>query len=278
MKDSYLQHEAEIIDRTQDTLNVFTIGLQFTDPEVQKSYVFQPGQFNMLYLYGVGEVAISIVYEREDKAVFSHTIHAVGRVTKGMAKLKVGDRLGVRGPFGRGWPMEEAKGKDVVIVTGGVGCAPVVGAINYVLQHRDQYRKLIVMQGVKHSEEFFYQERYKRWKNSPNMEIFVSASRGHGPEWPWQSGRITNYVEGLDIDPKNVITMVCGPEGLMRTAALEFVKKGLSEKDIYLSMERNMHCGVGHCGHCQLGGVFICKDGPIFQYAEIKDILGIKGL
>ena len=142
MIDPYLQQEAEIVERVQDAPDIFTLRLRFTDSKVNQAYSFQPGQFNMLYLYGVGEVAISIVSNPDEHDLYSHTIRAVGKVTKGLELLQAGDRIGVRGPFGRGWPLESAKNKNVVIVTGGLGCAPVVAAINYIMLHRDQYKKV----------------------------------------------------------------------------------------------------------------------------------------
>ncbi|MBU1926562.1 MAG: FAD/NAD(P)-binding protein [Gammaproteobacteria bacterium] len=272
MFDPYLQHEAEIIERIQETDDIFTIKLRFTDPEFNKAYSFHPGQFNMLYLYGVGEVAISIVSDPTEHEMYSHTIRVVGRMTKGLSKLKEGERIGVRGPFGRGWPVEEAQGKDVVFVTGGLGCAPVVAGINYVVQRRSEYGKLKILQGIKQPSDLIYQDRYDAWRKQPDTEVLLSADKG-GENWVWRTGFVTSCIEGLDIDPANSIGMTCGPEPMMRIAALALAKKGLAENDIYLSMERNMHCGIGHCGHCQFGSALICKDGPVFPFAEIKDLI-----
>lgn len=274
--DPYLQHEVEIVKRTQDSSDIFTLWLRFTDPKVNEEYCFLPGQFNMLYLYGVGEVAISIVSDPEEHGMYAHTIRAVGRTTRGLAQLKEGDRLGVRGSFGNCWPVEEAKGKDVIVVTGGLGCAPVVAAINYMFSHRENYNKIKVLQGVRHIDDFIYRDRYAKWEKQPETEVIISADNG-GVNWPFSTGFVTESIKDLDVDPNNTITMMCGPEGMMRVASKAAIEKGLSEDSIYLSMERNMHCGIGHCGHCQFGSEFICKDGPIFTYAEIKDLLSQKG-
>lgn len=274
--DPYLQREVEIVKRIQDTTDIFTIRLQFTDPVFHRYYSFQPGQFNMLYLYGVGEAAISIVADPNDY-LFSHTIHAIGQVTKGLSQLQVGDRLGVRGPFGRGWPLEAAKGKDVIVLTGGLGCAPVVCSINHILAHFDQYRSLKIMHGIRYSDDLLFPERFRYWETMPKTEIMISASREHDVIWPWGTGRITEYIQSLKLDANNTVVMMCGPEGMMETAVLSFLKKRIAEEDLYLSLERNMKCGLGLCGHCQMGGLFICKDGPVFSYAEVKHIFGKAG-
>ncbi|MFU8838570.1 MAG: FAD/NAD(P)-binding protein [Thiohalomonadaceae bacterium] len=277
MNDLRQPHEAEIIERVQETPSIYTLRLRFTDPAVHAAYRFAPGQFNMLYLYGVGEVPISIVSDPEDEHIVDHTIRAVGRVTDAMARLQVGERLGVRGPYGRGWPVEQAKGRDVVIVTGGLGCAPVVSVINYVLKRRDRYGKLTIMQGVKHADDLIWREQYEAWSQLPNTQVLLSASEG-GPLWPWHVGHVPMLFDKAALDVANSTVMMCGPEGMMIAAGKGLLEQGIPAEDIYLSMERNMQCAVGKCGHCQMGGQFVCKDGPVFSWPEIVARLGIKGV
>jgi sulfhydrogenase subunit gamma (sulfur reductase) len=272
-----LPHEAEVIERIEESPCIFTLRLRFTDPQVHAAYSFQPGQFNMLYLHGVGEVAISIVSDPEDEHMVDHTIRAVGRVTNGLAQLQVGDRLGVRGPFGRGWPLAEAQGRDVVFATGGLGCAPVVAAINYVLRRREQYGRLTIMQGVKHGDDLIWREQYERWSALPNTQVLLAASRGD-VAWPYHVGHIPVLFDHAELNPANSTVMMCGPEGMMIAVSRELLERGFAAESIHLSMERNMHCGRGKCGHCQLGGKFVCKDGPVFSYPEVRPLLGIKGL
>lgn len=274
--DVYLPHSAKILDFIQESPTVFTLRLQWVDPELHRSDLFQPGQFNMVYLYGVGEVAISIVSDPDAPNIFNHTIRAVGRITKAMATLKKGDCIGIRGPFGRGWPMKTVVKKDIIILTGGLGCAPVVAAINHILSNRRQYGHLKILQGVKHSDDFIFQARYKEWLTQPQTEVFIAADHAD-PTWPWRTGRITEAIQTLDLTPENTAVMMCGPEIMMHSGTLAFLKKNVSEENIYWSMERNMECGVGHCGHCQYGGLFICKNGPVFPYPEIKDLIAIPG-
>ena len=268
--------EAEIVERIQESATIFTLHLRFIDPEHHERFVFYPGQFNMLYLYGVGEVAISIVSDPEKKNILTHTIRAIGRVTRALQKLQPGDRIGVRGPYGRGWPLEQVKGKDVVVVTGGLGCAPSVSIINYILARREQYGNLSILQGVKHSDDFIFRKQYALWQKSPNTEIHIAADQA-GPKWPWSVGYVTDMIDKIKLDPENTVAMMCGPEMMMNTAINVLNKKGIPENHIYLSMERNMECGIGQCGHCQYGGLFICKDGPIFAYSEIKELFNEPG-
>ena len=276
MNNPYLPFEATVVERIQETPTIFTLRLNFCDSS-DCDYYFQPGQFNMLYLYGVGEVAISIVSDPKEKVCFDHTIRAVGRVTKAMSKLQAGDRVGVRGPFGRGWPLKEAAGKDIVLITGGLGCAPVSSVIRYVMRRREQFNHLVIMQGVKHRDDLIWQSQYDQWRQIENTKVLLAASEDKRNDWPWYSGHVTSLMDKVEFDPNNAIAMMCGPEAMMNAAINPLTERGLSEENIWLSMERNMQCAVGHCGHCQYGAKFICKDGPVFPYSEIKDYFGVKG-
>ncbi|MCW8918546.1 MAG: FAD/NAD(P)-binding protein [Gammaproteobacteria bacterium] len=272
-----LPHEAEVVERIEESPTIFTLRLRLADPAVHAAYRFAPGQFNMLYLYGVGEVAISIVSDPEDEQMIAHTIRQVGRVTNGLARLQAGDRLGLRGPFGRGWPLAQAEGGDVVIATGGLGCAPVVAAINYVLRRRERYGNLIIMQGVKHGDDLIWCDQYAQWAQMPDTQVLLAASEG-GACWPYHVGHLPVLFEHARLKPESSTVMMCGPEGMMIAVCRELLGRGFSGESLYLSMERNMHCGRGKCGHCQLGGKFVCQDGPIFSYPEIAPLLGVKGL
>jgi NAD(P)H-flavin reductase len=273
---AYLPKEAEVVRFIQESKTIFTLHLRLTDPLEHATYTYDPGQFNMLYLYGVGEVAISIVSDPEHEDLLIHTINRVGRVTKGLAKLQVGQRLGIRGPYGRGWPLREAEGQDVVIVSGGLGCAPVVSVINYMLRRRERFGHFTIVQKVKHVDEFIWPERYERWKNVPDTTVLVAST--HAPAgWPWQISPRIKVLEDVKIGSEQTIAMMCGPEGMMRSASEQLIERGVPENRVYMSMERNMQCAVGHCGHCQFGSQFICKDGPVYSYPEIKHLLGTRG-
>ncbi len=274
VSDPHLPHAAVITARRQDSPTVFTLQTRLV--KNQHSFSFEPGQFNMLYLYGVGEVAISIASDPAEKSYLSHTIRAVGRVTKALQTVQEGDHIGIRGPYGKGWPLKEAQGKDIIVVTGGLGCAPSVSIINYILSRRSQYGALKILQGVKHSEDFIFRKQYALWQQAPNTDVYIAADQA-GPHWPWGIGYVTDMIQPLTLHPDRTIALLCGPEMMMHTAIDALKKKEIAEEAIYLSMERNMACGIGHCGHCQYGGLFVCKAGPIFAYPRVKALFSEKG-
>lgn len=272
----YQPKEALIVARIQEGPELFTLRLQFTDPAHRAACSFQPGQFNMLYLHGVGEIPISIVSDPEDCDVIDHTIRVVGRVTNGFNKLKTGDRIGLRGPYGNGWPMTESQHKDIVIVTGGLGCAPSVSIINYIEQRRKDFARLNIIQGVKHSSDLIWQTRYDRWRKLPDSKVLLAADTGEAI-WPWHIGPVTTLFDQLEFDPDNVSVMMCGPEGMMHVVCDHMLDKNVPASQLFLSMERNMQCAIGHCGHCQYGSQFVCKDGPVFSYDKIHSLFKTKG-
>ena len=276
MSQAYLPFEAEVVERIQESPSLFTLRLRFSDPGLQEKYQFEPGQFNMLYLYGVGEVPISIVSDPRESNILDHTIRSVGRVTRGLARLRAGDRIGIRGPYGRGWPMQAAEQKDIVIVTGGLGCAPVVSVINYVTRRRERFGRLNIVQGVKHSDDFIWRDRYDQWRELPDTTVLLAADSGNAL-WPWYIGRVTDLFDQLSFDPQRVSVMLCGPEGMMHVVIKHMLDKGVGKSELWLSMERNMQCATGHCGHCQFGGRFVCKDGPVFCYEQIKPLFHEQG-
>ena len=269
-------HAATVVTRTQESPTIFSLQLRLDDAAAQAAYRFAPGQFNLLYLYGVGEVPISIMSDPEERDVIGHAIRAQGRVTQGLSRLQPGDKVGIRGPFGRGWPLQEVSGCDVVLVTGGLGCAPVVSVIHYVLRRRERFGKLVIVQGVKHAEDLIWHEQYERWAKLPDTQVLVASSEG-AAFWPWHVGRVTELFALANYNPECAVAMMCGPEGMMRSAADSLLARGLPESRLYLSVERNMQCAVGRCGHCQLGGAFVCRDGPVFNWGEVKALLAHRG-
>lgn len=266
---AYVPKEAEVVKAVRESQTIFTLYLRFTDPLVHASYMYDPGQFNMLYLYEVGEVPISIASDPEHEDLLVHTINRVGRVTRGMAQLKEGDRLGIRGPYGRGWPLRQAEGQDVIIVSGGLGCAPVVLVINHMLRRRERFGHFTIVQKVKHVDEFIWPERYERWKTIPDTTVLVASTQGSA-NWRWQVSPRIKVMDDVVVHSERTIAMMCGPEGFMHSAAEHLIEKGMPEQSIYLSTERNMKCAIGHCGHCQFGSQFICKQGPVYAYPQIN--------
>ena len=254
----------------RETPDTFTVEIE--PANAGKIFKFAPGQFNMLYVFGIGEIAISICADPRGKLLM-HTTRVVGTVTKAMRRLRRGDMLGVRGPFGSCWPIEQAAGHDVVLIAGGIGLAPLRSALSQLLRRRNKPGKVVLLYGVRTPEDMLYRHELERWR-SAGLQIFATADRATG-SWPGHVGVVTALIPRAPLDSVNTVAMVCGPEVMMRYTVLELQKRGISEKSIFLSMERNMKCAVGFCGHCQFGPEFICKDGPVFRYDRVKKWLEI---
>jgi NAD(P)H-flavin reductase len=228
----------------------------------------------MLYCFGVGEVPISIVSDPASDDDLEHTIRIVGHVTQAMARWQEGDAVGIRGPYGRGWPIDEARGRDVIVITGGLGCAPVAGAIHYILERRAEFGQLQILHGVKAPRELLYRERFRQWRSAPRTRVYLTADEPDA-DWHYDVGVVTDLFDELDTPP-GAIVLMCGPEVMMRYAGRHLIDAGVPEESIHVSMERNMKCAIGLCGHCQLGGVFACKDGPVFRYDEVRPIFAME--
>jgi NAD(P)H-flavin reductase len=255
----------------RETGDTFTVDL--TPAHGAEDLVFAPGQFNMLYVFGVGEVPISLSGDPRRAPVLQHTTRAVGPVTKGMRRLQRGDMIGVRGPFGRPWPVEEVTGRDLVIVAGGIGLAPLRPALYHVLAQREKYRKVVLLYGSRTPDDILYRSELQRWRSQLDLEVHVTVDRATSG-WHGNVGVVTRFIGRAPFDPSNSIALLCGPEVMMRFTVMELQKRGLEAHCIYLSMERNMKCAVGFCGRCQYGPAFICKDGPVFRFDRIADIFG----
>jgi NAD(P)H-flavin reductase len=268
--------ESEILSRSDEARDLFTLRLRLTDARTRTAYRFVPGQFNMLYLPGVGGVPISIASDPDAPETLDHTIRAVGRVTRALADLGPGDRLGLRGPYGRGWPLRDAEGRDLVMLTGGLGCAPVVAAIDYAVARRERFGRLVILQGVKHAADLIWRARYDAWAELPDTQVRLAADHPT-PQWPGHVGLATDLLDEVTFDAERAVAMVCGPEPMMHAGADHLVALGVPPERIWLSLERGFQCGVGHCGHCQLGPWFVCRDGPVFRWADISWLLGTPG-
>ncbi len=254
----------------RETYDTFT--LELTGAAKGSQCAFRPGQFNMVYVFGVGEVPISISGDPEDTSTLIHTTRAVGTVTRAMKKLCVGDTVGIRGPFGTCWPVDEARGKDVIIVAGGIGLPPLRPSIYYILNHPEEYGRVFLLYGARTPQDIMFPKQLASWSNGGAMTVHVTVDKS-APGWKGNVGVVTTLIPKIEFDPKNAVAMIVGPEIMMRFTAMDLLKTGIAPENVYVSMERNMKCGIGHCGHCQYGPHFICKDGPVFTYAEIKDLL-----
>ncbi len=256
------------IERVQkETHDTFTLELQPRRGVEAKR--FAPGQFNMLYVFGAGEVPISISGDPAKPRRLVHTTRAVGTVTKAMRKLRRGDVLGIRGPFGTSWPIEDTKGCDVVIVGGGIGMAPLRPSVYQLLSQKEEYGKLVLLYGARTPADLLYRQEMEQWRRSSDLHVDITVDRAPA-EWRGNVGVVTTLIPKASFDPLSTIAMICGPEVMMRFTIMELQKLGVQDENIYISMERNMKCGFGFCGHCQFGPYFVCKDGPVFRYDRVK--------
>jgi NAD(P)H-flavin reductase len=233
---------------------------------------FAPGQFNMVYVPGAGEIPLSISGDPGNPGRLLHTTRAVGSVTRAMRRLSAGDEIGVRGPFGVGWPVDQAEGKDVVIVAGGIGLAPLRPVVYRLLAQRQRYGKVVLLYGTRTPADLLYRRELELWKSRLDLDVFVTVDRASGP-WHGNVGVVTTLIPKAPFNRLHTIAMVCGPEMMMRFAAMKLEERGLTPGQIYLSLERNMKCGIGLCGHCQCGPTFVCKDGPVYRYDQVKRLL-----
>ena len=258
----------------RDLSDTFTMELLAEDGW---EFVFRPGQFNMLYVFGVGEIPISISGDPADRSCLVHTTRAVGQVSQALNALKAGDSIGVRGPFGTAWPVESAYGRDLVFVAGGVGLAPLRPAIYHAMSNRDRYGRVMVLYGARTPEDILYKKEVERWRGRFDMDVLVTVDRATG-KWSGNVGVVTNLVMKGGFDPQQATAFICGPEVMMRYGAQAMEKRGVGRDHIWLSMERNMKCGCGLCGHCQWGPHFVCKDGPVFRYDRVADLFSVSEL
>ena len=268
--DPMLPRRYEVRKIRQDTHDTFT--LELTAVEGGGAFSFLPGQFNMLYLFGVGEVPISISGDPEQAGVMVHTTRAVGTVTKAMKQLKRGEMVGLRGPYGRPWPVEEARGGDVVIVAGGIGLAPLRPVICHLLARREDYGRIVLLYGTRSPADILYRQELEAWRARLDLEVAVTVDRASG-DWRGSVGLVTGLIPRAPFDPARTTAMICGPEVMMRYTVAELQRRGVDPARIFLSMERNMKCAVGFCGHCQFGPTFICRDGAVYAYPEIGHLL-----
>jgi len=255
-----------------ETEDVFTVNLVPVEKGIKFS--FKPGQFNMLYAFGTGESAISICSDSSIRSSVTHTIHKIGTVTKALAQLKKGEVIGVRGPFGNGWPVKKAKGKDVYIIAGGIGLAPLRPSVYYILKHRKNYGKVFILYGARTPKDLLFASELEQWAKEKDVTVEITVDRAD-VTWKGHVGVVTTLIDRVSFNPAKSMAMVCGPEMMMSFSINELLMKGLNESSIYLSMERNMKCAIGFCGHCQFGPNFICKDGPVFNYSKVRNIFNI---
>jgi len=266
---------------TPEAEGIATYHLAFVDESRGATYRFEPGQFNMLYLPGAGEMPISLsadpAADPESVSAWAHTVRLAGNATNTLAGLQPGDTLGLRGPYGSSWPMAECVGCEVVVIAGGIGLAPLRPAIYHLLRRREQFGRISLLYGSRSPSLLLYEREWADWMRR-DVSVAVTVDRP-APGWRGSVGAVTLLVEQLPaFDPANCVALICGPEVMMRFAAQAALDRGVPSHRIWVTLERNMQCAVGFCGHCQLGPEFVCKDGPVFRYDRAAPWMKVEAL
>jgi NAD(P)H-flavin reductase len=259
----------------RELTGVFTLDLSPVDGMAE--FPFRPGQFNMLYQYGVGEVPISISGNPAHPHTLTHTVRAVGSVTNALEQLQVGALVGIRGPFGNAWPEDEADGADIVILAGGIGLAPLRPLIYRVLANRRRFGCVCIYYGARSPDEILFRDELTLWRSRFDLNVDVTVDRA-APDWMGRVGVVTKLLDRRGFSPLDTVACLCGPEIMMHYAVMTLNDQGLDNEQIYISMERNMKCAVGFCGHCQYGGDFVCRDGPVFRFDKIAARFNVREL
>ncbi len=265
-----LPHRVEWTRR--DTANTVTIGISPVEEALPAPL---PGQFEMLWAFGVGEVPISVSGLGDGDGRLEHTIRAVGAVTRALCAVEVGDVVGVRGPFGEGWDLDRATGRDLVIVAGGLGLAPVRPVIREAFATRHRFGRMAVLVGARDPANLLYQEDLETWRGRFDVEVEVTVDAAP-PSWRGDVGVVTKLMDRAPVDFSATTAVVCGPEVMMRFVSQALADRGVPRHEILISMERNMRCAIGHCGHCQLGPEFICKDGPVLPWDRMEALMLVR--
>jgi len=265
---------ARVISVETELPDVSTLHVAFEDHTLQETYRFRPGQFNMLYVPGAGEAAISISSDPADHSQIGHTVRFVGNVTRAIGRLQGGDTLGIRGPFGSSWPLENLEGKDIFIACGGIGLPPLRPALCHIARNRERYGKVTLLYGARTSSELMYQQQYAEWR-AANIEIEITVDRAD-ESWSGRVGVVPMWFYHLRIDPRTTAVLTCGPEVMIRFVIFEALARRVPPSQIFISLERNMKCGQGACGHCQIGPYFVCKDGPVFAFDELQSFFNVE--
>lgn len=278
----WLTHTMRISSIRQETPGVATYDLQFTDPETSGRFSFLPGQFNMLYLPGLGEIAISISGDLQHPGCVPHTIREAGNVTRSLARLQPGATIGLRGPFGTSWPVEKCMGKDVVLVAGGIGLAPLRPVIYELMRRRSEFGRVVLIIGSRELCMLLYPMEYADWQ-AGGIDVHVTVDRPSADcstaDWSGNIGMVTAVLDRISMpNPSNTVLMTCGPEVMMWYTVQGVLQRGVPANQLFVSLERNMNCAIGLCGHCQFGAQFICKDGPVFAFDRVASVFRVDDL
>ena len=271
LKDLYLPEIAVIDGMVEETGDVITFTIRFRDSKVQEAFDYKPGQFVEVSVFGLGEIPISITSTPSRPGFLELNVKNVGSVSGALHRLSKGSEIGIRGPFGNGFPYEKAFGKNLLFVAGGIGLAPLRSLINFALDNRDRFAGFTILYGARTPSDLDFRKELDRWAIRPDLKLLITVDRG---DWHWEGnvGVVTTLFPRADITCDNTMAFVCGPPVMIPFVIRDLLGIGFSEDAIISTLERHMKCGVGKCGHCCIGDKYICQDGPVFSYEEMKEM------
>jgi len=272
LKDLYIPDIAVIDDIAEETGDVSTFKIRFKDSEAQEAFDYRPGQFLEVSVFGCGEIPVSITSTPSRPGFLELNVKNVGLVSAALHKLPVGSEIGIRGPFGNGFPYEKVFGKNLLFVAGGIGLAPLRSLINFALDHRDRFVDFTILYGARTPSDLDFRRELDRWAKRPDVKLLVTVDRGD-ESWEGEVGVVTTLFTKAEITSENSVAFVCGPPIMIPFVIRDLIKIGFTDEAIISTLERHMKCGVGKCGHCCVGDKYICQDGPVFSYREMKTML-----
>jgi NAD(P)H-flavin reductase len=269
----YLPSLATIQEVRPETPDIATYVVTFDETKMRDSFTYEPGQFAELSVFGVGECPIGIASSPTWKGFLEFCVRAVGTVTNAIHNLGAGDKLGVRGPLGNSWPYEEIRGKDLLFIGGGIGLPPLRSLIQYVLANRDHYGAVEIVYGARSPQDLVYKKELKEWDERPDVDFYVTVDVGD-ETWDGPVGFVPPFLKEINPSPKNKVAFTCGPPIMIKLVVQALEEMGYADADIVTTLEMKMKCGVGKCGRCNIGDKYICRDGPVFSFEQLRSIPG----
>lgn len=269
----YLPSIATVTEVRPETSDTSTFVVTFDDAKMRESFTYLPGQFVELSIFGVGGCPIGIASSPTEKGSLEFCVRAVGTVTNAIHDLEVGDKLGVRGPLGNSWPTEEVEGKDLLFIGGGIGLPPLRSLIHYVLDYRDRYGAVEIVYGARSPQDLVYKQELKEWEKRPDVDLYVTVDAGD-ESWEGPVGFVPPFLREIDPSPENKVAFTCGPPIMIKLVVEALEDLDYADANIVTTLEMKMKCGVGKCGRCNIGDKYICRDGPVFTFEQLREIPG----
>jgi len=269
----YLPSIATVTEVRPETSDTSTFVVTFDDAKMRESFTYLPGQFVELSIFGVGGCPIGIASSPTEKGFLEFCVRAVGTVTNAIHDLEVGDKLGVRGPLGNSWPTEDVEGNDLLFIGGGIGLPPLRSLIHYVLDNRGRYGAVEIVYGARSPQDLVYKQELKEWEERPDVDLYVTVDAGD-ESWEGPVGFVPPFLREIDPSPENKVAFTCGPPIMIKLVVEALEDLDYADANIVTTLEMKMKCGVGKCGRCNIGDKYICRDGPVFTFEQLREIPG----